>query len=452
VPLNGGDEALLRAAVEAIQKRWPEAEIKVLCRNVAQASERVPDLDVESDLEHAYGPVEQFLRRRIHVDGMRMKPQPSPGSPPTRPRRKPVRSLIASVYRTWRRHSDLGRLIRGTGPSRLRADLALFAETRRRREIVRLYRDADIILSSPGGFFSDFYEIEGRLRGLEVALAYGKPVVLLGQSIGPFWKPESITRTREVFSRVSRICVRDAKSTTTLREIGVDSSLVCEGADIAFLWRDLAPELFRAKSGPIRRIGMCFRVWPLDDLAQAEETLAKARRLIGRLLEDPSVELYFVSTCQGIPGYVDDSELAVRLVAELPAELAARCTVDRERHDTRALMRVLGECDLMIGMRLHACILSMLAGTPAMGLGYEHKTEAVFGQMGFGDYHVAFDSDLDSWLSCLDRVLRDLDIMRTSLPTALDRQASDAARHMDALAEFVASPERIEGREQRTAG
>jgi len=51
VPLNGGDEALLRATVESLRARWPDAQVTVLCRDVDQARSRFVDLQVESDLE-----------------------------------------------------------------------------------------------------------------------------------------------------------------------------------------------------------------------------------------------------------------------------------------------------------------------------------------------------------------------------------------------------------------
>ena len=121
VPLNGGDEALLRALLITLAKRWPDAEIVVLCHDVNRCREYIPGVRFGSDLE--------------------------------------------------------------------------FAATRAsRRETIEYYRTADLVISAPGGFLHDFYPLENRLQGFELALNLSKPVVLLGQSIGPFFKPESVTR------------------------------------------------------------------------------------------------------------------------------------------------------------------------------------------------------------------------------------------------------------------
>src|SRR6476660_526452 len=53
VPLNGGDEALLRATVESLQTRWPDADVTILCSHARQARAQLPDLSIDSDLEFA---------------------------------------------------------------------------------------------------------------------------------------------------------------------------------------------------------------------------------------------------------------------------------------------------------------------------------------------------------------------------------------------------------------
>ena len=138
VPLNGGDETLLRALIESLKARWPQSNITALCKDLELARQRLPNLPLASDLEFATC---TFLR-----------------------------------------------------------------QTR------DLYRQADIVLSAPGGFLHDFYPIEDRLRGFEVAFALGKPLLLLGQSIGPFWKTQSLLRIPQVLNRAASICLRDQTS------------------------------------------------------------------------------------------------------------------------------------------------------------------------------------------------------------------------------------------------
>jgi colanic acid/amylovoran biosynthesis protein len=148
----------------------------------------------------------------------------------------------------------------------LASDLEFVNTEESRRSTLACYRAADVVLSSPGGFLHDHHSTEERLQGFEVALRLSKPLILIGQSIGPFWKRKSIKRVRQVLNRASCICVRDQISSRHLARCGVDSSKIRITADTAFLWHRIAPELFNPKTeSNIRLIGLSFRVWPLGD-------------------------------------------------------------------------------------------------------------------------------------------------------------------------------------------
>ncbi|MEO5582010.1 MAG: polysaccharide pyruvyl transferase family protein, partial [Saprospiraceae bacterium] len=300
------------------------------------------------------------------------------------------------------------------------SDLEFVTNEAEWKEVVTLYQEADIVISAPGGFIHDFYEIEDRLRGFEVALDLGKPIMIFGQSMGPFWKPASLKRVSHVMNRITSICVRDTISIKYLLDCGVAQSRISQTADAAFLWRHLAPAEFHLKAGPVKTIGLCFRVWPLGDTTGVIETVRKAKQLCIKLLIEEDRQLVFISTCQGVNGYIDDSLLALQVVEQLPFSLRSRCKIDRERRNPRSLMNAFGMCDAFIGMRLHGCIMAMLGGTPAMGLGYEHKTEEIFNQLGFGQYQVGFEKELDQWMECSNRFLNQITEIRLMLPKALD--------------------------------
>jgi colanic acid/amylovoran biosynthesis protein len=354
-----------------------------------------------------------------------------------------LHATVESLQARWP-HSQIAVLCKDVEQARprfpgltLESDLEFVKSSSQRDRVSNLYREADLVLSAPGGFLNDYYPLAPRLRGFEVAIALGKPLVLLAQSIGPFWKEESVRRIREVLNRVSLVTVRDAASQQHLVDCGVAGTKVRETADAAFLWRHLAPGLHHQKTGPVRSIALSFRIWPLGDQLEIQKTLGKARQLCRHLLADPNRSLVFLSTCQGVAGYVDDSLLAVQIVEALPHEFRERCRVDRARYNPRELMRLYGQCDAFIGMRLHGCILSMLAGTPALGLGYEQKTREVFRQLDLEPYQVRFETELDDWLCSAERMLADIGKIRATLPAALDRLASRAALNLDYVEESL---------------
>lgn len=396
---------MLRGAVNALRERWPDARIRVLTKNVARCREWIPDLTLDTDLEYA--------------DGER-----------------------ARGIRTWGR--PLVRRIRRyeTSPWYPRV-LGWTERTPNRARIRRWYQEADVVLSAPGGFLHDYYGVIDRLHGLEVALDYGKPVVLFAQSVGPFWRRASLREVPRVLNQVSAICVRDEISREHLLVCGVSPERIRVTADAAFMLHTQWPGLCRPKTAPVRTIGLSFRPWPTKDATSVRHTLEKAARLCERLLAPPGREILFLSTCQGIPGYVDDSALAVHTVDRLVAGERSRCRVDRGHHTARSFIEAAQVCDAYIGMRLHGCLLSMLGGVPAMGLGYEDKTEQIFAQLGLTEYQVHSDRDVRDWLSCAERFLQDVPVLGPRLPAILQAAAVRAAGAVSAVEAVVEGRDRV---------
>jgi colanic acid/amylovoran biosynthesis protein len=304
--------------------------------------------------------------------------------------------------------------------------------------VVRHYRHADLVISTPGGFLHDHYDITAALRGFRLALRLNKPLALFAQSMGPFSNDETRPLVAHVLRRASLVAVRDRLSMRHVRDCGITGGQVVMVPDAAFLWRRLARKLYVAKSGPPRRAALCFRRWPHYDQGAFVETVKKARHLVTHLHARGLEEFVFVSTCQGIGTYIDDSELAVRIVESLPPPLRDRCVVNREHHHPEEMIRLLSGCDVMFSMRLHGCLLAMLGGTPAMGLAYESKTPEIFGQLELRQYQVPFTSYATRWTQCASALLDDLDDVRAALPAALDRMSSGAYRALDRLDTLVA--------------
>jgi colanic acid/amylovoran biosynthesis protein len=399
VPLNGGDEALLRATIAVLRDEFPGCSITVLCKDLDVCRRYHDDLDLDTDLE--------YIRYPQSVAGHRVFK---------------LRTMI----------NDL------VGPSWTARLLQVLAN-RDERRIIGLYRSADLIVSSAGGFLHDFYGIEHRLLGFEMALDLGKPVVIFGQSVGPFWRPRSKQRAREVLSRLDAILLREERSLGHLEDCGVDTSKVRLTADVAFYWRRMAPHLFVSKRRPVQTIAMSFRQWTHGGVP-AGDLIRKAVALCSHLLETRTgLELVFLSTCQGVPEYVDDAKVAQTIVNALPQGLQARCRIEAQRYGPEDLIRLYSHMDAYIGMRLHGAILSMLGGTPAMAIAYEEKTPGIFASLGLETFQVDHRDSEGQWISCADNFIQHLGNIHERLPTLLDAAAETIDTAKRVLADTVHS-------------
>lgn len=303
--------------------------------------------------------------------------------------------------------------------------------------VERFYRWADLVISTPGGFLHDHYDISATLRGFQLAQRLNKPLVLFAQSMGPFTNSETRGLVAHVLQHAALVAVRDSLSRQHITDCGVTGDHIISVPDAVFLWRKPTRSLCIAKSGPPRRAALCFRRWPSADREVYRETIRKARLFVAHLHSRGIEEFLFVSTCQGVDTYVDDSELAVRIVGGLPSFLRDRCTVNREHQHPEAMIRLLSGCDVMFSMRLHGCLLAMLGGTPAMGLAYESKTPEIFRQLGLKKYQVPFTSYATRWRECASGLLDNLIEVRETLPATLDRMSAGAHRAIERLDAFL---------------
>jgi colanic acid/amylovoran biosynthesis protein len=398
VPLNGGDEALLRATIAFLTDEFPNCHIKVLCKDVESCRRYCPDLELGSDLE--------FVRPSTVASRLVLK----------------ARGILHELV---------------CFPIAPRISFASL--NKEERGIIDDYNFADLVISSAGGFLHDYYDIRQRLIGFEMALSLGKRVVIIGQSIGPFWKWRSMRLVRRALGRLDAILLRENHSLGHLRDSRVDQSRVFVSTDIAFYWRRMAPELYIAKRGPVRRIALSFRDWHSDGVS-VETIVQRAAELCRHLLNrSADIDLVFVSTCQGVPHYADDSAVAKKIVRALPAMLQSRCAIDQRRYAPDRLIWRYSQMDAYIGMRLHGAILAMLGGTAAMAIAYEDKTPGIFATLGLEQFQVDHRQGAKRWISCAEVFMRCIDDIRVKLPTLLDAAAATLELNKRVLADVVSN-------------
>lgn len=84
----------------------------------------------------------------------------------------------------------------------------------------------------------------------------------------------------------------------------------------------------------------------------------------------------------------DDLWASEQLASKLHCEYEILSTRDIGEH-----IKFLGSINMLIGLRLHANILSLLAGTPTIGISYRPKVEQFFHQNGLDDYCISLDTE-----------------------------------------------------------
>ncbi|MDD5217212.1 MAG: polysaccharide pyruvyl transferase family protein [Candidatus Omnitrophica bacterium] len=273
-----------------------------------------------------------------------------------------------------------------------------FSQYRPMREAVQ---NADILFLVGGGYF---YSYKKGLPGLTflshctpVALAHyrKKPVVLLPQSYGPFKSALSSWMMDLVVRESALLFYREDLSGNWLRErYGKFCDKIIYMPDLAFMLEasDFGVNEISDKQ-KCHRIGITVRPW--KDAATNEDRYL-------RVLADALIKLYrrtgmkiriIVQVVR--PTKTESDEWSSRkldelLSKEIPPDALEFCMV-KPFYRLSEIMALYGQCDFLIGMRLHSAILSFIVGRPALVTGYQHKAKGVLKTMGLeelylGDY------------------------------------------------------------------
>ncbi|WP_298368902.1 polysaccharide pyruvyl transferase family protein [uncultured Lutibacter sp.] len=364
VPINGGDEALLKATLLGLKKQFNNPSILVLCNNPNLYKKFFPNLELDWDWEytHLKSPNSGYtflfkVKRRI---------------------RHLLNKFIKVSY-----YSTLSRMFASKSEKRVYKHLS----------------GCDKVIVSAGGYIHDFYGYKKRIDTLDfIHFHLKKPYFIFSQSVGPFWKKENFQMLNRIFKNANQVILRESYSLNHLKSIGYNDENVTVTNDIAFyLYKDYARKVDCNKE--LKNIVINFRKWKYED--KSKDNLEKATLLCKKLI-NKGFKLTFISTCQGVKGYVDDSEFAERILNNLPIVLQTQCVILKDKFTLKELLETLSQYDGYIGMRLHGAILSLLAGIPALNIAYEDKTLGIFDSLGLEDYCFSYKEDINSWFSKVD--------------------------------------------------
>jgi len=265
---------------------------------------------------------------------------------------------------------------------------------------LKLISDYDLVIQVGGSFFVDLYG-SGQFEAAAICINSGKPIVMLGHSVGPFYTKGADKIARAIFEGCDGLVLRERLSEKVLFDIGLSRECFINGGDTAWL---IDPDKYIKSDNAILFKDMLSRpcvaitareLSPFNErlgITQPEYEIKMAN--LCKTLIDEGYNVIAASTCTGLDSYHKDDRMVGLRIGGLVNQPDHYMTVMDELTDIQ-LGQLLAKCKLTIGTRLHSAILSMRFGTPAFAIFYEHKSLGVLEQMGLKEYSVKIH-DMDS--------------------------------------------------------
>jgi colanic acid/amylovoran biosynthesis protein len=397
---NLGVNALAESTIKILLLRWPQAEIVLFGSGYRPEDLRVPVGD-----------------REITVR--------------TVPVRFCKRLLIPYHFVWFALYGLLARLLPWAGARR-----RLFAHN----PYCRALHEARLVVDITGGdSFSDIYGMRRFTLGFLqkwLVLLYGKSLVMMPQTYGPFTRAMARRLARYILNRARKVYSRDSAGIEYVKDLlggrNADGKVLF-APDVAFLLDARKPAVLdvdgldrvRAASSVVVGLNISGLLYYGGYTGGNEFGLTVAypelvHEVVDFLLQKKDVLVLLVPHVIPTQEYQGDVENDLKACLEVHERSSGRYPqrlfVARRPYDQGQIKYVIGLCDFFIGTRMHSCIAALSQGIPAVGLAYSKKFRGVFESVGVGE--LALDmrqGGIDEMVAGIERALAARDALAKRL-------------------------------------
>lgn len=239
-------------------------------------------------------------------------------------------------------------------------------------DILSAIKDSDLFLSGGGSLLQDVTSKRSLLYYLFIIFLgnlFSSKVMLYAQGIGPINSVFMRKLTKYVCSKADLITVRDKDSLYEIKRIGIPAGKVELTADAVLTLprekKDVGKKILEKYGVPDDKVLIAFAVrkWQEDDaylleLAKAADVLAGAQN--AHIVLVPLQYPVDVNACERVADFMADKSIAT--------VLDMNCS-------TEEYLSIMGNFDLLIGMRLHALIFAAVMGIPFVAVSYDPKID-----------------------------------------------------------------------------
>jgi colanic acid/amylovoran biosynthesis protein len=351
VILNGGDAGIVYGIRDAIREFIPDAHVSIFARQLRESTEYYPDL-----------------------------------------------SLFDMPQNTWPRQ----RLMTYGFSKSFSMRSALSLLTSGENEFYKRLRTMDALIYCGGGYINDLYSTEVLFRIIKDTLQIGIPHMAYSHSFGPFFHNRTRTLAASLLSRFDAITTRDEGSYKLLQEIGVNCDKISFTADAAFTMQpatyDTLPtkdraalrliQEFKSRDNGAPLLFLSVRDWQFPGNKESSRLSmkyrAELRDFVKRVITESNYRICFISTCQGRKEYrYDDSRFAAEVFKEICSFSQERVYICGHPFMPASYPFIIGQCaDIVLSMRMHFIIFSIMAGVPFISIAYEKKSQELARQVG----------------------------------------------------------------------
>lgn len=303
------------------------------------------------------------------------------------------------------------------------------------RSIIGAVRKSDLLISGGGSLLQDVTSKKSILYYLIImwmAQLFRKKVFIYSQGIGPINSTLNRKLTSKTLSKVSGIVVRDEASKEFLAEIGVSADKVVVTADPVLRIKRapliIGEEILRKEGIKINKeqltVGFAIRERKLNSEFVDELCIA-----MERLIQENKAQIVL------IPFHFSED---VSVIEEIEKRLGDKVYSIKHKYLTNEMLSIIGNMDLLVGVRLHALIHSAIMNVPMIGISYDPKINSFMKSIGMKAMCSIYDFNNQDFIDEFNKTMEHREVLKNrvqekliSLTKALDTNEEMIKRIME---------------------
>ena len=302
------------------------------------------------------------------------------------------------------------------------------------KDILRAVRKCDLLISGGGSLLQDVTSKKSILYYLMIiwaAFFFRKKVFIYSQGIGPILSKINRRLTAVTLRHAHGIVVRDEASRELLIEIGIkgdkiivtaDPVLRIKKADLDLGREILHKEGFSAEPGR-RTVGFAIREKKTDSNFVDELCIS-----ISRLIEEYHAQIVL------IPFHYSE-DMAV--IEEIQSRFAGGVCCIRHKYLTDEMLSIIGNMDVLVGVRLHALIHAAIMDVPMIAVSYDPKINSFMHSIDMKAMCSVYDFKNDFFIEEFEKTLDRADAISSCVRSRIDTLIKKLDRNEEMIRELM---------------
>lgn len=301
------------------------------------------------------------------------------------------------------------------------------------KEICEIRR-CDLLISGGGSLLQDVTSKKSILYYLTImwtAILFGKKVFIYSQGIGPILSKLDRRLTAAVLRRVHGIVVRDDASKELLIEIGIGRERIIVTAD------------------PVLRVKKA-------DLSAGREILLTEgfnpdpeRMTVGFAIREKKTDSNFVDEiCISIRRLIDEYRAQIVLIPfhfsedmavieEIESRLGDEVCCIRHKYLTNEMLSIIGNMDILVGVRLHALIHAAIMDVPMIAVSYDPKINSFMHSIDMKAMCSVYDFRNDFFIEEFEKTVARADSIRAKVRKRIEALIKKLDKNEELIQELI---------------